>query len=269
MNGYPAKYLHTKVKSPRIQVGGVLLALVSSFSFKINAETDTIHFAIGEYPPLVTKSREDLGIATKFVREACKLANLKPKFDFFSWNKAGHVVQNGNYTASFPWRKNEERLERFLFSEYTTSQSMTAVFYFENTLTQALPSWVKYNQLSHHGLVGINGYWYQEELEALGSQAYLARDAQHAWSILKAGRMKLLADTYLTGITESESFLTAEDFKRVKFKLSSTPPIPGYIIYSKAHPDALRFKERLDKAILDLHSKGFFDELFSPKIHKP
>ncbi len=240
----------------------VLLTCFIACSTQAKSSAEVIRFAVGEYPPELTEQREDFGLLADFVTKACRLVNLEPKYDFFNWNKAKYAVEIGKYVASFPWRKTPEREAQFTFSKVPVSQGGNIAFYLDESLK--LPTWKQYTNLNSFSLIGVKGYWYEKEFEAMGSKAFLARDAQHAWQLLQIGRVQILADTYLAGKYDAERYLPAEKFKQLRFKPSSIPPIPAFIMFSKKHPQSSEMLKRLDEALSKLHENGTFDELYNP-----
>ncbi len=245
-------------------VVSIVTCLVISYVPLVNnaISNDEVVFAVGEYDPFVSENRKDLGITTEFVRKACQQAGVEARFEFMSWNRALISAGKGAYAGTFPWRKTKSRQEHFIYPPKPVSQTHAAAFYLEGD-SKKPPAFSSISQLKDFRLIGVRSYWYQKEMEAMGSRAFLTRDADQGWNLLMLKRGDLFITTFRNGLEDAKRLL-GSSFNRVRYKISSSPPTNEYLIVPKVlNQEQQALMDRVVKAIQALHANGTFDTHYS------
>lgn len=104
-------------------------------AFACTAVSQTVPFAIGEWPPYTGQGLPGNGLACEIASAACRQAGLVPRYEFFPWKRAEAFVESGDFFASFPYRSTGERLSKFLFSAPLFRSSSAILLYADNPLT--------------------------------------------------------------------------------------------------------------------------------------
>ena len=90
------------------------ILLVASF---VHANDSQISFVTNNWEPYASELLPDYGISSVIIAEACKRANLEPKFSFRPWNRAMAKTREGSFDAIFNAYYSKERAENFAVSK--------------------------------------------------------------------------------------------------------------------------------------------------------
>jgi polar amino acid transport system substrate-binding protein len=151
-------------------------------------ETEEILLVTGEFPPLTSESIEGGGLSVEIIRAVFAEMGRPMRIEFFPWERAEAMVENGEAWGAFPYVPSPERSERFLISN-PFSQGRTSFFYYDDAL-----STFEYEDLTELAqyTIGVSlGYWYIEPLEQAGLQTEEASDDVANLRKLQAGRIDL------------------------------------------------------------------------------
>jgi polar amino acid transport system substrate-binding protein len=88
-----------------------------------------VDLATGEYPPFVGQKEPEQGVLSAIVAAALETQGLTAKLTFLPWKRASAETLQGNFAATFPYTKNQERMNAFYFSRslYTDTIRMFAL----------------------------------------------------------------------------------------------------------------------------------------------
>jgi polar amino acid transport system substrate-binding protein len=238
----------------------LLLALMlSSASAGVGAEEEVV-FAVGEYPPFLSKDAPHYGISAKVVAEASRRAHLTPVFKFMPWPRAEHDTAQGKYLASVGWARTPMREKTFSFSRYPVIiGAPTAAFYKRSRFTQhpMINSW---KDLAALDVVGVNAYWYKEFFENAGVRAYYVSSAELAWQLIAMDRKAVYVDGLSTGLVEGKKAL-GKSFDDISYILLPFDDPNSYIMYSQNNVKAASLRNRLDTALESMAKDGTLDKL--------
>jgi len=209
------------------------------------ARAETFTFAIGDWPPYISKDAPGFGPHARKVTEAFRSAGHDVRFEFLPWRRSLEVTRHGSLPATFSWIYTEERAKDFIYPETPLDEAKYVYFFRKDRFPDGLDA-LSFEEVRDRGLtvVGVTGYWYQTQLEKAGIAFEAVATEEQAWTMLVHGRADLYIETDLVGAEHSRKFLheTADS-------LSMSKPIcvfPLYILFSKAHPDGARMKDIWD-----------------------
>lgn len=83
-----------------------------------SAQAETIRLVSGNlYPPFADERLPQGGVATAIVRAVFARMGYRVEIDHIDWAQGMEMTAQQRYLGSFPWFKNEERLQRFFYSK--------------------------------------------------------------------------------------------------------------------------------------------------------
>lgn len=235
----------------------ISVCLLATVLFTGAAAADRVVFATGEYPPYISEQAPDMGPVARIVTEACRRAGIEPVFEFLPWKRASVSVLNGQYVASFHWARTAAREQKgFLFSEQPVVTAPTVVFYRRSKFPEGV-TFDAWSDLKAHRIVGVNGYWYQDEFRKLDIPAHYVNRPVQAWKMLESGRADVYVDNLHPGFTDAKH--SVPDFlEDLGYTRQSGDKPHGYLMFSPVHKDAAQLRERLDAALESMHKDGTY-----------
>lgn len=207
--------------------------------FPLPAHSDTFVFAIGEWPPFISKEAPDLGLHTRKVTQVFQSAGHKLEFEFLPWRRSLEMTKRGSLAATFSWSYVEERTKEFLYPETPIDRVNDVYFYRKDRFPGGLEA-LSFDQLKERKLtvVGIEDYWYQAPLEATSVTFQSVATEDQAWTMLKHGRADIYIENDIVGMVHSQELLGADAAQITMSEPIRTVPL--YILFSRVHPDGRR-----------------------------
>ena len=81
-------------------------------SSSLNTESKkTIHISTEEFAPFISEKLKDNGFLAQLISEAFASEGIKVKFEFLPAIRSFESAKAGEYDATVPWAKREERLK--------------------------------------------------------------------------------------------------------------------------------------------------------------
>jgi polar amino acid transport system substrate-binding protein len=247
-------------KMKRICLQGIITIAFLNLTCSAYAAEDVI-FATGEYPPFVSRHMPGFGWASQILSEAGRRSDINPVFKFFPWIRASTMVKEGQLIGTFQWLKTTAREQDFLFSRQYLSENTNAVFYKKRLFPGGI-AFQTYADLKPYKLVGILGYWYEENFKEAGINVNYVTGSASAWRFLNADRADLYLENLYVGIWEGKNTLPNWT-DLMSFNLSTQLKEYGYIMYSRQHPDAERIRQRIDQALESMQKDGTFNKMWT------
>ncbi len=81
------------------------------------AAAEPLALATGEFPPYSGATLPGYGISSQIVQLALREAGHDSVVVFLPWRRAAAMTAKGHYAGSYPWAKNAEREQLFLYSQ--------------------------------------------------------------------------------------------------------------------------------------------------------
>ncbi len=174
----------------------ILLSLsLGSLVISLDSWAETVTLATGEWPPYTSEQREGYGFITEILSQVFEEMEVEPKYEFHTWEECYELVKHGNIWAAFPYGYTEERAEEVLFSA-TVGDSTTKFFYYSIPPAE---TYVTLEELQPYTIVGITGYFYEEDFRRAGLNVTYVNDETQALHKLFAGEAQLLPLNELVG----------------------------------------------------------------------
>jgi len=210
------------------------------------ARAETFTFAVGEWPPFISKDAPGFGSHVENVVKAFKKAGHDVRFEFLPWRRSLEMARHGTFPATFSWAFAEERQTDFLYPQTPIDDARDVYFYRKDRFPEGLEP-LSFKELKTRGLtvVGISGYWYETALKEKGVLFQSVATEEQAWAMLQHGRADIFIENDVVGRAHSREFL-----KDQAGLVAGSRPIrivPLYILFSKSHPDGGRMLEIWEK----------------------
>lgn len=226
---------------------------------------ETVVIATGEYPPFISETLPSNGPVSEIVVEAGRRAGIKIEIEFYPWKRVLIMLGEGEVPASFLWAKTKERLDKgFYDSEQAVSYAPTAAFYRRSLYPEGI-SFSAYADLKPYKLIGVESYWYHEELNKKQYEAHFANRSALAWRALEKGRYQVYIDSLQVGLSEAKVY-APELFYDLAYTTTQVDDPYTYMMFSPKHKDGKGLKKRLDIALTSMKQDGSFKQLHSKQL---
>lgn len=215
-------------------------------SSKASGYRAEIRFAVAEWPPLVTESMDNFGRLSERMTHIFALMGYEARFDFLSWPRALELTRQGQYVATFPWLKTEDRVGEFHIPDYPMARALHKGFYKASRFPNGLDI-NGFDDVAKLGLrpVGIKSYWHEEEFRKHGIEGEIVANPESAWRFLDAGRADILFEEEEVGWLDLTNIL-GEGIAKTYATTAAVPSSSMFILFSKHHPDGERLKAAFD-----------------------
>jgi len=94
-----------------------LIVLLLLLPRVVAADHKQVELVTGEFAPFTGTTLPGGGLVTRIIREAFAYENIEISIQFKPWKRGYHETSNGLYTGTFPYSKNLERQQLFLYSD--------------------------------------------------------------------------------------------------------------------------------------------------------
>ena len=133
--------------------------LTCSWGTLVHAQ-ETIRLTTGEWPPYLSKSAADGGIAARIVTQALALKGIKVEYGWFPWKRAFQLAERGEWDGSIIWSRSSDREELFFYSLPVVAVS--DVFFHLKGFTF---NWKSMDDLKGLKIGATTGYFYGDEFK--------------------------------------------------------------------------------------------------------
>lgn len=239
-------------------IGVRTLVVLLLFSATTLAQEQRVRFAIGEWPPYTTAANLPQNqVAQRVVKEAYESQGYQVEFDYFPWSRAFKLASGGKYDGTFPWIKNDERSELFLYSEAIFTQTVV-FFYHQDTAF----SWEEIDDLKQYNIGGTQDYQTVFFLNQYGIDQTLSIDEQASFNKL----LKRRIDAYPTGKIRGQYLLNTllSDSEASQIKSHSKPLFEDdmHILLPKHNPERSQLLiEVFAQGLEELLTSGRYQEI--------
>ena len=164
----------------------LMLALMMCGSLR--AEQPLV-LATCEFAPFTGALLPGYGVSSQIVKEALKAVGRETILVFLPWRRAAAMTAQGRYAGSFPWAKNAEREELFLYSEPIRVERIRFFARLDRELDQA-KSWQGLRLCIPDGWDTAS---LQQQIVDLNLQLVRPNDMENCFRMLAADRVQLAA----------------------------------------------------------------------------
>lgn len=223
-----------------------------------DAPAAEILLVTGEFPPFTGESLEGGGISTEIVTAVFAEMGVAARVEFYPWERAENMVQNGEAWAAFPYVPTEERQARFFISE-PLSYARTMWFYHGDP-----PADVSGDDLAALApyRIGVSlGYWYISMLEGANLTLDEGSDDIANLRKLQAGRVDLFpVHEYIARwLIQNEFPDDAAAFQMLDVPLDVSP---DGLIVSRDYPNTESLLAQFNTALATIQANGTYQAIF-------
>lgn len=236
----------TRVGFVRSFLCGLAFLLVVSVLSRPSSAEEEIVFAVGEWPPFVSELQIGYGTYAQKVVETYKAAGYKVRLVFMPWQRAIAATKIGDFVATFPWRRTQERDKDFLMSDREVGPHIDVPFYDRSRFPDGLAG-ETLDELIAEGYQfgGVRSYTITDILDHKGAKLHVVSQALNAWKMLDYGRIDIFVENIDVGMMESVEFLGAERAADIAHSQPVTHETL-HIAFSRENPLSPRLKEIWD-----------------------
>ncbi|NKD55712.1 MULTISPECIES: substrate-binding periplasmic protein [unclassified Haematospirillum] len=205
----------------------------------------------GDYPPYSGQTLPGGGISTQLVMAAFKAANMaEPEILWESWKRGYERSKGGEIAATFPYAKDDEREQHFLF---TDPLHIDQVSFFTRSLDidAVNGSWASMKICIPQGWIVET---YREIMDTFSLTLQQPASMEHCMKMLQGKRVDLVPCATIVGIYEiKQAFGSTEGFTASPHHRRENRT---YLMISRAWPDADKLVESFNMGLKSIRESG-------------
>ncbi|WP_407293358.1 substrate-binding periplasmic protein [Stutzerimonas zhaodongensis] len=233
--------------------------LLLSLALSLAAHAAEVRLVTGDdHEPLTGQSLEGGGMLSRVVQAAFSHSELASSLDWQPWNRGYLMTLRGEYDATFPYVRADERERDFLYS--------APVYLSEQHLFSRAGDAVELEELSSsHGrrLCYPLGWRLPDGVQALVEQGVLSRHSPPGLN--ECAQLLLLGrdDFFLADLKLGRFVLDATDAPPMSFHISDSflGPESMHLIVPRARPGAEVLIRQFDSGLAALRASGDYQRL--------
>jgi polar amino acid transport system substrate-binding protein len=241
----------------------VLLApLLLSFAM-LGARAGPLKLVTGDdYLPYTAKNMPNGGMLTEIVRRSFELSGHPTTLDWVPWKRGYELTRIGEYDATFPYIRKDEREKDFLFSDLVYGGVLSVYARRDNGIDPA----------RHDSFQGLTycvagGFIVYKEFDPMLRDARIK--LQRPPSLLSCARMLALgrADFFITESSVGDEVLQQAQVGDKVVRLA-TPfdRADFYLIISKRHPNGQALLDSFNAGLRRLKASGEYERIVRRKL---
>ncbi|RED51451.1 substrate-binding periplasmic protein [Aestuariispira insulae] len=210
----------------------IISALVQICGHGITARAEPIQLATGDYEPFTGPDLENGGVLTEIVQTVFEAMGRDSTVSFYPWQRAITTTQEGAFHATFPFLKNKEREQKFLFSDPIVSWESKIFIRKDTDIRYQNPeSLTGLAECLPHHTAGI------AEMDRLFNAGKITRmrppSMKSCWLMIAHGRADFLIEDIFVARIAQRSYLGDKEGEVVP--LDAVISIdPGYLMFPKS-----------------------------------
>ena len=218
----------------------------------------------GECAPYSGMQLAGGGFTTEYVEQVMALAGYTVKTDFYPWRRCEDLLQRGGLEIIFPYVDTEKRRENYFFSNPIATT--TGSFYINRRVLSELPDMNSLKdlvKLKKFRVVGLRGYYMNEDLEKYGIQVNKVNYVQQAIQLIENGRCDIAV------LMDSEYFVMLQNPKNSELeKIIKVVKAPWWtqrmgMMVSKKNPRAQELILKINKALKIAEQRKYLDKIMA------
>ncbi len=230
----------------------LLITALTSFNALAN---ETVKFAIGEWVPYTSKIDMKGNLLEKIVTEAFKLEGVDVIYEYFPWKRSYNNVKNGQYDATFPWNKTEERKKDFYINKLSLIKDEGVFFH----LKRKQFDWNSVEDLKKYK-VGVTISFKQEKIyKDKGIKAHPVASEDFNFKMMLADRIDVYETSKVVGYAMINKLFSPEEAKLFTNHPKAVEENVFYILFSRKTPDGKYFADKFDSGLKKLKESGVYD----------
>ena len=240
----------------------LLILFISGF-LSLNSNAETVRLVTGEFAPFTGQSLSNGGMISQIVRSAFAQQNMEVNIEFRPWKRGYQETLNGSALATFPYSKNAERQEKFLYSDPILPGE---VFFF--TQADSKLKFGDYTDIAGASLCMPLGYNLFPPVEQAVAQGILTRiepaAMDNCYLMVKQGRADLTIARLEIGWYQINRLLGSGHH----LKTLETPiwQVSEHLIIAKDSTNSQRYLETFNAGLQAIRTQGLIESIMSPYI---
>jgi polar amino acid transport system substrate-binding protein len=219
-----------------------------------------VEMGAGEWRPFVSETLPDFGLLPTIVNRAFEHQGIRVNYNFHPWMRTETLVADGYLLGAVGYVKNQQRLEKFIYSELPLYSIQQAFFH----LADRPVEWQSLKDLQGYTIGITQVYWYGDALnDAIANgelDTLLINDELQGMKMLATGRIDLMVFEQSVGESLIEQ-LDEELQGRVKANSKLLDSMDVYAIFSRQHAAADFYKNAFDLGLSALQKSGEYQAL--------
>lgn len=227
---------------------------------------ETIRVATENYPPYVASNLKHYGVLGQIVTEAFKLEGINVEFNFFTGKRAYKLAKTGEYDATMPWARREERLKLFYYGEPVIESDHEVFFFRRGKKFKWDPKRQNYEDIRGFDIGAIIGYNYgpkfmEAEKKKIVSVSRMLEISQ-LFQMLLSGRLDLMISPERIALYELKTTIDKEKAMAIQSIVAIDEPIEyDYLLISKKSKKGAHFFEAMNRGLRKLKESGRHNEI--------
>ena len=229
--------------------------------FSIQAHSSVFKIATGEFIPYVGQHIPNNGISTMIVKAIFKEMKQEYSLEFVPWKRVLLGMENTNYSGSYPWNINNERLEKYYFS-HPINEYRTFIFSKKSNKFDTKKSLIGKK-------ICIPDGWdqaiYKKIILELKMQIITPVNVESCFNMLALQRVDVIFMNELVGRAivdkvfgkNSPIVATEKKFLRIRGNF--------HFIVSKKYSNGDVFIKKFNRALKKIKSNGLYDSIISTR----
>lgn len=229
---------------------------------------DTIYISCEEYPPYMSSKMQHKGFFAQVISEAFQLEKIQTKFEFLPAIRSFESAKAGQYDATVPWAKRDERLKDFYYGEALIESDREVFFFMEGNEFDWNPETQDYSTIKGKVIGAIKGANYGKAfMEAEKEGIVKVERVTHTYQNfrkLAAKRIDLMISPEKIALhTLKIEVESNELLKKIKLIQAIKEEVEyDYMIISRKSPNGVFFHEAFNRGMKKLKSSGRYKELY-------
>ncbi|MCP3922671.1 MAG: ABC transporter substrate-binding protein [Desulfobacterales bacterium] len=218
--------------------------------------SETINLGNTEWPPFQSANLKHHGIATRIIKEAFGLVNIKINYKFYSWNRCISLVKSGKIDGAFVASINPEREKYSYFSDKILTGGVVFFHLKSNKF-----EWKNVNDLKNYSVGGVLGSNFGNEYKNAEKQGIVKTHRVPKEEILIKMLLKKRINVALLEMQNGYDIIN-KSFKSSASKLTHNPKfLTSYTLHlmlSKKVKKNIRLISEFNKGLTLLKKSGKF-----------
>lgn len=220
---------------------------------------ETVHLAIGEWPPYTSESDAKSKLLETVVIEAFKLENVNVKFTYLPWKRSYLKAEDGTFDGTFPWNKTPERDQLFVANRIPLVTDSSVYFHLKRTVFD----WKTMEDLKHYRVGVTLGYKNETIYRRRGIVADVAPSEELNFRKILAGRIDVYETSRVVGYATIHKTLAPDQAKLFTHHPRPSEENDYFILFSRATPHAQTLADRFDSGMKKLKANGTYAQIFA------
>ena len=235
-----------------------MMALVSLGAKLPAQDFKTVDLVTDDWVPYVGKDLPGYGLTAQIVDQVFKGMGCQPRYSFVPYYLGYQLVREGKITGTFPWFKNETRVEEMVFSD--SLLDIDNVFFFRRDKIADPAAIRSFQDLTQYKIGVVQGYSYGQDVDPYFREAVQCRSETQAFEKLQNGDFQLLPASEQVGreIIKNRFYVEQAEFEilpHLRYKETL------HFVVGRSLPEAAVFMKSFNQSLKRIKAEGVYRRL--------